>query len=578
MIAEVFEQLKLHEILTRAPDQQPGPVTISGHSAGGAVAMREYEQFSEEAEAGQAAGGATAPPEIARSNALREYEQFPEEAETEQAAGGATAPPEIERSNALFLFDGHIPDDQLEDFLHERLEEDRSAMEGMTETEQLEYLAAEGFFLRSYANTSGYEPAEDPRVHAAAMQGVIERWFPRLEEGEIENGNVHGFTLTVLKHWYENYKVQKDERLEVEDEEGDRQRLRTHHDTMVSTGRVPREGPHNPEYPPPAPQGTAERGHLERAVTDEAPRRADHGALQRQEDQSAEECSEPATGCEALTPEAIAGMLEQLAGGESVDGMERLRAALEHAGNADFSLVIQILDRCGQLQPLLQAMGSAPGDAAAGEERYEVPVLCFVLYNADAAQVDHDFAEANAIYNPHGVFLYPVSVRTITQAEVEEIRGYEMGEFAEDMPLNDRSQVRDGELEWNNDVTAELVARYVPRTAIAAFWAPRLTSRDRGTSYGGRAPSGGSIEDMPKLVMIPTQEPCDISFAHEIGHVLIQDGHSTRSGNLMNAVASDEACADGSQDDLTARQVARIRESTLGWIRSAAPADSGEEQ
>ncbi|MEM9490966.1 MAG: hypothetical protein AAGC55_17590, partial [Myxococcota bacterium] len=124
-----------------------------------------------------------------------------------------------------------------------------------------------------------------------------------------------------------------------------------------------------------------------------------------------------------------------------------------------------------------------------------------------------------------------------------------------------------GDMEFTHADMAAVVGEVIPRTIIGGLWAKRIINQS-GANLAGTSAWQAYFGDYHRLAAVATDFAGTDTFAHELGHVLINEGAHTGSG-LMESGSSRDKTQTGA-DRLTDEELTRIRANALGWTRNAA--------
>jgi hypothetical protein len=265
-----------------------------------------------------------------------------------------------------------------------------------------------------------------------------------------------------------------------------------------------------------------------------------------------------------LTQDEVIALLAKIAVGQTISPSDQrnLRLAIEGSNNQTFAAYMRVLDSMGLLQKILQKLYGHAGTRGGGDNQREFPVLCYRFWNA-ADQVDADIATANTIYGHHGIMVTAVSKRTITKADTERVVGHAVDD---DFKL-DRSYSTndDGKKRFSHADMGAVVRELVPRTVVGGLWVKRVIT-ETGDDLSGTSSRAHSFGDYSRLAAVATDHSGPDTFAHELGHMLIDEGH-TDSGLMQDGGSRDKDKTGA--DLLTNDELTKIRASALGWARTA---------
>ncbi len=286
------------------------------------------------------------------------------------------------------------------------------------------------------------------------------------------------------------------------------------------------------------------------------------GAVQHLRDD--ENAPDPNGQCRELTQDQVIGLLARVATGQAITPSDQrnLRLALEATDNATFAVYMRVLDSMGLLQQVLRQLHGHAGTAGGGDQQREFPVLCYRFWNA-ADQIDADVATANTIYGHHGIMITAVTKRTISKADTERVVGHTVDDnFKLDRTYSPNS---DGNNRFTHADMVAVVNELVPRTAVAGLWAKQVINQN-GVDLSGTSSPAFIFTNYNRLAAVATDNSGADTFAHELGHILADEGHQT--GGLMQDGGTRDKTQTGA-DRLTATELTAIRASALGWARQA---------
>ena len=286
----------------------------------------------------------------------------------------------------------------------------------------------------------------------------------------------------------------------------------------------------------------------------------DSGAVQHL--LSDENAADPGGASKELTEAEVAELLAKIAAGTAIRPSEQrnLRLTLEHMDNQHFTACLRALDARGQLQAVLQKLYGHAASPTGGANQREFPVACYRFWNA-ADQMDADVATANTIYGHHGVLITAVTKRVIAKADAERVVGHTIN----DQFKLDRSTSTDasGGKSFSHADMVAVVNEFVPKTAVGGLWAKRIVT-ETGADLSGTSSRAGTFPNYNRLVAVATDNSGADTFAHELGHILVNEGH-TASGLMEDGSTRDKTKTGA--DLLTNAEVTSIRASALGWAR-----------
>jgi hypothetical protein len=279
---------------------------------------------------------------------------------------------------------------------------------------------------------------------------------------------------------------------------------------------------------------------------------------------SDETAPDPTGQSKVLSPAEVTALLAKVATGQAIRPSEQsnLRLAIEAMDNQRFTACLRDLDARGQLQAVLQKLYGHAASPTGGANQREFPVACYRFWNA-ADQIDADVATANTIYAHHGVLITAVTKRVIAKADAERVVGHAVN----DQFKLDRSTTTDasGGKSFSHADMVAVVNEFVPKTAVGGLWAKRVVT-ETGADLSGTSSRAGTFPNYNRLVAVATDNSGSDTFAHELGHILINEGH-TASGLMEDGSTRDKSKTGA--DRLTNAEVTAIRASALGWARQA---------
>jgi hypothetical protein len=268
--------------------------------------------------------------------------------------------------------------------------------------------------------------------------------------------------------------------------------------------------------------------------------------------------------CRALTDEELLELLRRAARHEVLSPVERsnLTSGLEGLDNQRFAAVVRTLDGEGLLHDVLQDLYEHPADTSGAANQFEVPVLCYRFWNA-ANNVDADVRRANTIYGHHGIRITKVTDRVISRDDTARVVGHAVDDnFRLDRTYSGAA----GAKRYTHADMAAVVQELVPATAIGGLWVKRVLNQSGDDLSGTSSPAYTFGASYSKLAAVATDHSGADTFAHELGHILTNAGHT--SDGLMETGGSRDKTQTGA-DRLTAAEVTTIKSSVLGWVRSA---------
>jgi hypothetical protein len=279
---------------------------------------------------------------------------------------------------------------------------------------------------------------------------------------------------------------------------------------------------------------------------------------------SDENAPDPGGQCKVLTQDETISLLAKVAVGNPISPSDQrnLRLALEATDNAKFAIYMRVLDSMGLLQAALQKLHGHAATTGQGANQREFPVLCYRFWNA-ADQMDTDVATANTIYGHHGIMITAVSKRVISKADTARVTGHAV----DDNFMLDRTYSPDtsGNNKFTHADMAAVVREFVPTSAVAGLWAKRVVNESGTDLSGTSSPAYVFGAGYNKMAAVATDNSGADTFAHELGHILANEGHTT--AGLMVTGSSRDKTKTGA-DLLTATELTAIRSSALGWART----------
>lgn len=268
--------------------------------------------------------------------------------------------------------------------------------------------------------------------------------------------------------------------------------------------------------------------------------------------------------CRQLSYEEILALVRRAAAHEVISTSQRdnLLASIQSLGNEDFATLARTLDGEGLLRGVLQDLYATPADATGGANQVEIPVLCYRFWNA-ANNVEADVRRANTIYGHHGIRVNKVSDRVISRADTRRVVGHAVDDnFRLDRSYSGAA----GAARFTHADMGAVVRQFVPTTAIAGLWAKRVINDSGADLSGTSSPAFVFGANYNKMAAVATDYSGADTFAHELGHVLTNEGHT--AAGLMETGSTRDKTRRGA-DRLTAAQVTTIKSSVLGWVRQA---------
>ncbi|GMV42335.1 MAG: hypothetical protein AMXMBFR64_40510 [Myxococcales bacterium] len=268
--------------------------------------------------------------------------------------------------------------------------------------------------------------------------------------------------------------------------------------------------------------------------------------------------------CRQLSYDEILELMRSAAAHQPLTATQRdnLTSSLESLGNERFALLVRTLDGEGLLHDVLQELYETPATTTGGANQFEVPVLCYRFWNA-ANNIEADVRRANTIYGHHGIRITKVVDRTISREDTRRVTGHAVDD---NFRLDRTTTGAQGSKRFTHADMAAVVREYVPTTAIAGLWAKRVLNQDGDDLSGTSSPAYSFGASYNKLAAVATDHSGPDTFAHELGHILTNAGHT--HGGLMETGGTRDKTRTGA-DRLTAAEVTTIKSSVLGWVRSA---------
>jgi hypothetical protein len=277
---------------------------------------------------------------------------------------------------------------------------------------------------------------------------------------------------------------------------------------------------------------------------------------------------QPCYAFETMSVEKLAELMTKVGNGSLKLNADNQKAMMDHFAKMDnerFKTLIAKLDNDKALFPFLkEEVGERMNSTdPASPIKFEVPVLCYRLWNA-TDRMDKDVKTANKIYNHDGIGVVKASQRDISKAEAEKVTGKTLSNsFAPDATT--AKNAKTGSNDFTSDDMKKIVAAYVPKTVIAGVWMKDVTS-DGDSLAGYSTPEYWHGAGFPKMAAVSTDHCGDDTFAHELGHVLTNDGHRESSkDNLMHSGGERNKDNTGT-GRLDATEVSKIKSSAMGWV------------
>jgi hypothetical protein len=296
--------------------------------------------------------------------------------------------------------------------------------------------------------------------------------------------------------------------------------------------------------------------------------------VSRQEDTATEAATD--TTPEPMSLDELLALIPRIVFGIGLDDLTRRRMEITVQRLADdaFSALFTTLAQLGVLDDLIEILGPV-GQTLLGEMEVELKVDCFVFAGVSPSVVDQDVDFANEIYNRYGI--------TITKASVTRVPGWitDLVIGSDRMVEREEGEERRA-IEWLNSI--------VGSRDLEAYWAVDFEQRPGSTLFGTSFPDwyreryAGN-----EFVIIGTAVRRADTFAHEIGHIVMDEGHAGGASstvfedegeidearapsNLMTSGSTRTAPAVGSEfnpavDRLTSEQILRAKTSVYAWIR-----------
>jgi hypothetical protein len=299
------------------------------------------------------------------------------------------------------------------------------------------------------------------------------------------------------------------------------------------------------------------------------------GALiSRQEGTATDAATE--TTPQPMSLDELLALVPRIVFGIALDDLTRRRMEVTVQRLADdaFATLFTTLARLGVLDDLIEILGPV-GQTLLGAMEVELKVDCFVFAGVSPSVVDQDVDFANEIYNRYGI--------TITKASVTRVPGW-----LTDLIIGSNRMVEPDEgreqraIEWLNSV--------VGTRDLEAYWAVDFEQEPDSTLFGVSFPDWyAERHSGNEFVLVAAAVRRADTFAHEIGHIVMDEGHSGGASstvfedegeleearapsNLMTSGSTRTAPAVGSEfnpavDRLTPEQILRAKTSVYAWIR-----------
>ena len=250
-----------------------------------------------------------------------------------------------------------------------------------------------------------------------------------------------------------------------------------------------------------------------------------------------ENAPDPGGQCRELTQSEIITLLAKVSLRQPITPSEQLnlRTALEAMDNSTFATYLRVLDTMGILQTVLQQLYGHAGTTGGGTAQREFPVVCYRFWNA-ADQIDADVATANTIYGHHGIMITAVSKREISKADTERV----VGSTVDDNFKLDRTYAgASGAKRYTHADMVAVLREFVPTTVVGGLWAKRVLNQSGVDLSGTSAPVQSMGAGYHKLAAVATDYSGADTFAHELGHILAEEGH-TGSGLMETGSSRDK--------------------------------------
>ena len=239
------------------------------------------------------------------------------------------------------------------------------------------------------------------------------------------------------------------------------------------------------------------------------------------------------------------------------------RRSLEGLSNEQFSVVIKFLDKAG-LKNMLQALYGHDASQKTKKE-VEVPVVCWRFWNAKS-HIRRDVKRAQKLYKPHKIFVVKASERTITKAQTKAVVGHD---------VDDNFKLERGYGKGTGTVNRfthadmqKVLKAYIPTSVIGGLWVKNVVRPDGTELAGTSAPEFVFGAGYHKLAAVATDHSGKDSFAHEMGHILFDEGHSGARKMLMRSGGDRHKNKTG-KSRITDAQATKVRNSALVWVRKA---------
>lgn len=267
---------------------------------------------------------------------------------------------------------------------------------------------------------------------------------------------------------------------------------------------------------------------------------------------------------EALALEMVLAVVQAIFSGEAIGPALATAAGdeLMALSDGDFAAVLNTLQAAGWLDDLLAALPEADRDAVSDRAEVLITIPVTLFADADPAQVVADFAFANECYNPHGI-------------AIEEGPRVEVDAAATTAALGADHRLDDSEGAAGADGRATVSAEVTRMLAInrnagflTGYW---VKDFEQVFMPGTR---GWALDDqafsiMNEGVVVSTDTAAEDTFAHELGHILTERGHTDIDGT---ALGNDNLMQDGNNrnvgaGDLTDDQVQSIKSGVYARFR-----------
>jgi hypothetical protein len=230
--------------------------------------------------------------------------------------------------------------------------------------------------------------------------------------------------------------------------------------------------------------------------------------------------------------------------------------------DGDFAAVLNTLQAAGWLDELLAAMAEDDREALTDRADVLVTIPVTLFDDADPAQVTADFAFANECFNPHGIAVEEGNRVEVSAADTTAALGA-------DHRLDDAEGAADtsGRRSVSAEVT-RMLAINQNAGFLTGYWVKDF-EQVFAPGTRGWALDDSAFQIMNEGVVVSTDTAAEDTFAHELGHILTERGHTDIDGtalhddNLMQSGGSRNVGV----GDLTDDQVAEIKTSVYARFR-----------